>query len=189
VCAGSPKLFSVGKPTAQKLRSAPRIGCGAIHMCEYGLEGVSVHSLASLSKSLSYGFAMLENQSVAVHLRAATTLSFHKEGEHRCHTRWLSPRQRRLSATATPLQQINLCRSASRRDVLKFPDGAAVPRHRLCPGQTATVLQLPGQPAAVKVPPKKLPKIHAQPPSRCAFDGSMRNISQLHPWLGRLGDD
>jgi hypothetical protein len=138
-------------------------------MCEYSLESISFQPArvgdrlvtVRFPNSLTYGFARLENLNVAVCLLTGTELAFDKEVECRHPIGWLSPRRRKLGAKVARFQQINLDKPWAHRDVLEFPDGGLVLLTRLCPGQRATVLQLPVQPATVKMRPRLMSKISA----------------------------
>jgi hypothetical protein len=52
-----------------------------------------------------------------------------------------------ISHQTAIFRQVNKDRSAVHHDALEFPDGRTVLLTVLCEGQTATVLQLPAQPA------------------------------------------
>jgi hypothetical protein len=55
--------------------------------------------------------------------------------------------KRRIANFRTAIfRQINKNIERSHHDALEFPDGQTVLLNRLCPGQEATVLQLPAQP-------------------------------------------
>jgi hypothetical protein len=164
-------------------------------MCEYSLESVGFQPAKVGDKlvtvrfpnSLTYGFAQLENVNVAVCLLQGTELAFGKEVECRHPIGWLSPSWRKLGAKVARFQQINLDKPWAHHDVLEFPDGGLVLLTRLCPGQRATVLQLPVQPATVKMPPEHVGQ-SAQNTSVSAFDGGMQMFAGQIPRLFRRVD-
>ena len=55
--------------------------------------------------------------------------------------------RRTINHQTAIFRQVNKDKSAAHHDALEFPDGRTVLLTLLCEGQTATVLQLPAQPA------------------------------------------
>lgn len=128
-------------------------GEGEISMCDY-----SLHSVASrpanigerlvttqFAKTATRGFASVHDAATAVCLQPGTELVFDNAPEYwRPFTRWL-PRARpsKLASNVARFRQTNLDRGDTHHDALEFADGMTVLVTRLCPGQRATVLQLP----------------------------------------------
>ena len=127
-------------------------------MCEYSLEFIAFRSARVGDKlltirfphSLTFGFAQLEDPNVPVCLLPGTELAFEEEVERRHPLAWFSPRLRKLDARVARFRQVNLDRPWAHHDALEFPDGRNVLLTQLCPGQRATVLQLPAQPQTAK---------------------------------------
>jgi hypothetical protein len=91
------------------------------------------------------GFAKIDEPSVAVCLRPGTELVFDREPEYyQPFTRWLpGKRASKVASKAARFRQINPGRRDTHHDALEFSDGTIVLLTRFCPGQRATVLQLP----------------------------------------------
>jgi len=98
--------------------------------------------------TLTYGFAQLEDPRVAVCLLSGTELAFKSEVERRHPLAWLSPTLGKLGGKLARFRQVSLDKPWAHHDALEFPDGRTVLLTHLCPGQRATVLQLPAQPHA-----------------------------------------
>jgi hypothetical protein len=120
-------------------------------MCEYSLEHIAFRPAKLDDKlvttrfphSLTSGFALFEDPSVAVCLLAGTELAFEKEVERRHPLAWLFPRLRQTGAKVARFRQVNVDKHWAHHDALEFPDGNIVLLTSLCLGQRATVLQLP----------------------------------------------
>jgi len=122
-------------------------------MCDYSLHAVSSRPArlgdklvtTVFARTITQGFASINEPSVAVCLRPGTELAFDREPEYwRPFTRWLPvKRPNKVTSTVARFRQINPRRPDTHHDALEFPDGTTVLVTRLCPGQRATVLQLP----------------------------------------------
>jgi hypothetical protein len=127
-------------------------------MCEYSLEHIAFRPAKVGDKlvttrfphSLTFGFAQLDDPNVAVCLLPGTELAFEKKVERRHPLAWVSPKLRQLGAKVARFRQVNLDELWAHHDALEFPDGKIVLLTKLCPGQCATVLQLPAQPYAAQ---------------------------------------
>jgi hypothetical protein len=116
-------------------------------MCDYSLELVASRPAkvgdklisAGFHHTISRGFASMEDSKVAVCLLPGTELAF--EDEVRCETGFVL--HRRLSHKVASFRQINTGHPNRHHDALEFPDGTIVLLTCLCPGQRATVLQVP----------------------------------------------
>lgn len=125
-------------------------------MCDYSLYEVESRPAkvgdklvtTEFANTVTRGFASINEASVAVCLRPGTELVFDRKPEYdRPHTRWLSPgRPTKAPSKVARFRQINVDRRDTHHDALEFPDGTILLLTRLCPGQRATVLQLPREP-------------------------------------------
>lgn len=91
--------------------------------------------------SVDWGFASLDEPTVAVCLRPGTELVFDKE------VAWGLPlsmffRKRQPSGRLARFRQINMERSDTHHDAIEFPNGGVVLLTSLRKGQKATVIQL-----------------------------------------------
>jgi hypothetical protein len=122
-------------------------------MCDYSLHNVESRPArvgdklvtTSFANTITQGFAGVERSEVAVCLRPGTEIAFESEPKYfREFTRWL-PRVRAHRATSKVARfcLINQHRADAHHDALELPDGSVVLLTRICPGQRATVLQLP----------------------------------------------
>jgi hypothetical protein len=93
---------------------------------------------------MTRGFASVEEPAVAVCLLPGTELAF--ENEVRWEVGLVFPSRRQVGHKVARFRQVNKDRSNTHHDALEFPDGQIVVLTRLCPGQQATVLQLPVTP-------------------------------------------
>lgn len=127
-------------------------------MCDYSLHNVAsrpatvgdVLITTKFPNTITVGFASVGEPRVAVCLRPGTELAFDREPEYwRPLARWL---RRRVAGTVARFRQVNPGRSDMHRDALEFPDGTIQLLTRLCPGQRATVLQLPADAHTTSVP-------------------------------------
>ena len=125
-------------------------------MCDYSLELVASRPAkvgdklisAGFHHTISRGFASMEDSKVAVCLLPGTELAF--EDEVRCETGCVL--HRRLGHKVASFRQINTGHPNRHHDALEFPDGMIVLLTCLCPGQRATVLQVPaGAPDKVDI--------------------------------------
>jgi len=128
-------------------------------MCDYSLHFIATRSAKLGDKlvtteflnTITRGFGSIDEPALAVCLQPGTELTFDHEPLYwRPFTRWL-PRKRptRLASTLARFRQINLDRRDTHHDALEFSDGTIVLLTRLCPGQRATVLQLPADAHAI----------------------------------------
>jgi hypothetical protein len=119
-------------------------------MCDYSLHNVASRPAkvgdelvtTKFAESLTHGFAAVDEPNVAVCLLPGTEIVFEKEAEHRHPFARLFPGLRfgKLGGKVARFRQTTL----------EFADGRTVLLTQLCPGQRATVLQLPAQPHAAK---------------------------------------
>ncbi len=131
-------------------------------MCDYSLEYIAFRPAkvgdklvtTKFPNSLTYGFALFEDPNVAVCLLPGTELAFEEEVERQHPLAWLSPKLREVGAKVARFRQVNLDKLWAHHDALEFPDGKIVLLTRLCPGQRATVLQLPAE-ARLKAPSRQ----------------------------------
>jgi hypothetical protein len=123
-------------------------------MCEYSLEYMASRSAIAGDKlvitkfpySVTHGFCAIGKPDVAVCLLPGTELAFDENVEY-----WrafpLLPKVKLNEKTAR-FRQTNLRSPSAHHDALEFPNGKIVLLTRLCPGQRATVLQLPSSSSA-----------------------------------------
>ncbi len=102
--------------------------------------------------SFTRGFAAIGEPEVAVCLLPGTELAFAKEVEYERGFPLLWKRQRIVEKVAQ-FQRVNANQLGLHHDALQFPTGQIVLVTRLCPGQTATVLQLPASEVKAKLAP------------------------------------
>jgi hypothetical protein len=128
---------------------------GASSMCDYSLHNVSSRPAkvgeklvtTKFPKSITQGFAAVEEPNVAVCLRPGTELVFDNEAEYRHPFARLLPSLRfgKLAGKVARFRQVNPDRWDTHHDALEFADGTTVLLTRLRRGQRATVLQLPAE--------------------------------------------
>jgi hypothetical protein len=133
-------------------------------MCDY-----SLHSIASrrakvgdqlvtteFANTATRGFASIDDPLTAVCLFPGTELVFDRAPEYRCPfiLGLLGGRTTKVPSRAARFRQTNLEQPNMHHDALEFADGTTVLLTRLCPGQRATVLQLPAD-AQKTTPPNK----------------------------------
>lgn len=118
-------------------------------MCDYSLHGMASRPAkvgdglitTQFPHTITTGFADIGEPNVAVCLRPGTELVFDYAPEcWRPIMRW---RRRQLPSTVARFRHVNPQRLDAHHDALEFSDGTIVLLTRLCPGQRATVLQLP----------------------------------------------
>ena len=125
-------------------------------MCDYSLQS-TMSRPAKVGDKLTTrdfgtgtrGFAAAENDRVAVCVLPGTELAFSNsviitDPDVRYFAIW---KARTLSHGTAIFRQVNKNEQLKHHDALEFPDGRTVLLTFLCEGQTATVLQLPAQPA------------------------------------------
>jgi hypothetical protein len=117
-------------------------------MCDYSLESVASRPAVAADRlvttrfptTLTRGFAGVGNLNTAVCLRPGTELVFDVAPRYD-HT-W-APWPKTAPGTVARFRQIDLDACHAHHDALEFADGTVVLLARLCPGQHATILQLP----------------------------------------------
>jgi alpha-ketoglutarate-dependent taurine dioxygenase len=122
-------------------------------MCDYSLHGVANRpakvgdKLVSTNfvNSFTRGFTEISEPKVAVCLMPGTELAFEQEVEVDHIFRRLLPRFGfgKTGQRVARFRQVNMDRPDTHHDALEFPNGKIVLVTRLCPGQKASVLQLP----------------------------------------------
>jgi hypothetical protein len=124
-------------------------------MCDYSLQS-TLSRPAKVGDKLTTrnfgtgtrGFAAPENPTVAVCVLPGTELAF--SGEVTVPAMgFLGWKGRTLDHTTAIFRQVNKDQPRTHHDALEFPNGQMVLLTELCEGQTATVLQLPAQPATM----------------------------------------
>jgi hypothetical protein len=122
-------------------------------MCDYSLQSVRSRP-AKVGDKLTTrdfgtgtrGFAAAEDAAVAVCVLPGTELAFFNAAavtDYRFVVGW---KVETLAHTTAIFRQVNKNEPRKHHDALEFPDGRIVLLTQLCPGQEATVLQLPAQP-------------------------------------------
>lgn len=139
-------------------------------MCDYSLHNVASRPAivgdklvtTRFANTLTQGFAGVNEPTLAVCLRPGTELAFDKVPEYWRPFTWWLPRKRpcKLTSTVARFGQTNLHRSDTHHDALEFPDGTIVLLTRLCPGQCATVLQLPADAHKISAPERTAHRMH-----------------------------
>jgi hypothetical protein len=122
-------------------------------MCDYSLHGVANRpakvgdTLVSTNfvNSFTRGFTEPGEPKVAVCLMPGTELAFEQDVEVDHIFRRLLPRFGfgQTGQKVARFRQVNMDRPDTHHDALELPNGKIVLVTRLCPGQKATVLQLP----------------------------------------------
>ena len=124
-------------------------------MCDFSLHAVTSRPAeiaatlvtTKFDTSTTRGCAAAGAPDVAVCLRPGTELAFERNVQYDNFIDLL-PR-RRMSWNTARFCQVQLEDEFTHHDALEFPDGKIVLLTRLCPGQRATVLQLPAQPSGM----------------------------------------
>jgi len=124
-------------------------------MCDYSLQNVRSRP-AKVGDKLTTrdfgtgtrGFAAAEDDTVAVCVLPGTELAF--SGPVKGEDRYLiiGWKAQTLTHSTAIFRQVNKNEPRQHHDALEFPDGRMVLLTHLSPGQEATVLQLPAQPAS-----------------------------------------
>jgi hypothetical protein len=122
-------------------------------MCDYSLQSVKSRS-AKVGDQLTTrnfgtgtrGFAAPEDVSTAVCVLPGTELAFAKQPLCTA-SGFLGWGAKTIRHTTAIFRQVNKDEPRIHHDALEFPDGHIVLLTDLCEGQSATVLQLPAQPA------------------------------------------
>ena len=92
------------------------------------------------------GFAALDDRGLAVCVLPGTELAFASDVAQ-LPTGLFGWRTKTINYRTAIFRQVNKVKLAAHHDALEFPDGRTVLLTRPREGQTATVLQLPAQPA------------------------------------------
>ena len=123
-------------------------------MCDYSLEFVASRlakvgdKLVStqFGKSITRGFAAVGEPGIAVCLLPGTELAFEKDVEYEPQFHLFHQSEKTIEKVAQ-FRRVNPNQPHVHHDALEFPGGPIVLLTRLQPGQVATVLQLPADPA------------------------------------------
>jgi hypothetical protein len=125
-------------------------------MCDYSLQYVASRPAkvgdklvsTKFSNSITGGFAAVGEPNVAVCLLPGTEVAFENEVEWEpalgFMQNWVPAKK--LGEKVARFRQVNKEQPHVHHDALEFPGGRMVLVTRLCPGQHATVLQLPSAP-------------------------------------------
>jgi len=126
-------------------------------MCDYSLHEVSSRPAKVGDRLVStqfwntttQGFAATGEPEMAVCLLPGTEIAFDddvRRQETGFFLSFFNKEPRVIRHRVARFRQINLDNPCTHHDALEFPDGRVVLLTHLCPGQHATVLQLPAQP-------------------------------------------
>ena len=129
-------------------------------MCDYSLQHVASRPakvgdelvLTRFDASITRGFPAIGEPQIAVCLLPGTELAFAKEVEYESAF-YLPWKKQRIVDKVAQFQRVNTSQPDEHRDALQFPNGQIVLVTRLCPGQIATVLQLPASEVKAKLTP------------------------------------
>src|SRR3954465_7453382 len=136
---------------------APRSGAEGTkelsHMCDYSLHTARSRPARVGDRLVTHnfntgtrGFAAPEDARTAVCVLPGTELAFDKEVQC-ARIGFLGWKVKTIEHTTAIFRQINKSQPRTHHDALEFPDGHIELLTDLSEGQTATVLQLPAQPA------------------------------------------
>jgi hypothetical protein len=123
-------------------------------MCDFSLQSVRSRPAKVGDKLVTHnfgtgtrGFAAVNDSELAVCLTPGTELAFAEEVTILPHglLGWTNKTTGHRTAI---FRQLNKNKLTAHHDALEFPDGRTELLTLLCEGQTATVLQLPAQPAS-----------------------------------------
>src|SRR3954453_3409257 len=125
------------------------------HMCDYSLHSAKSRP-AKVGDRLvtrnfntgTRGFAAPEDSRTAVCVLPGTELAFDKELQC-ARIGFLGWKMKTIEHTTAIFRQVNKSEPRTHHDALEFPDGHIELLTNLSEGQTATVLQLPAQPASI----------------------------------------
>jgi hypothetical protein len=123
-------------------------------MCDYSLHHVATRIAkvddklvtTRFANAITRGFSASDEPHVAVCLRSGTELAFDRNVETEPSIGFFPAKK--IGHRMARFCQINLDHPTMHHDALEFPDGKIVLLTSLRPGQRATVLQLPAEPAA-----------------------------------------
>ena len=121
-------------------------------MCDYSLQLVASRPAklgerlisTRFSRSVTRGFASVEDRNIAVCLLPGTELAFDHDVE--CEPVRAFRSRRHFGHRVAQFRQVNLALPNTHHDALEFPDGKIVLLTELCEGQRATVIQMPAKP-------------------------------------------
>lgn len=126
-------------------------------MCDYSAKHVKQRAAAKddvlVSHSISHhtrGFVGIADPSTAVCLLPGTQLKFDRPIRVEVDAIKTILGRNRLKQTMATFRQVNTDNANAYHDALEFPDGTTVMLTRLVAGQTATVIQLPVDPATLE---------------------------------------
>jgi len=122
-------------------------------MCDYSLEFVASRPAkvgdrlvsTQFRNSITRGLAAIAEPHVAVCLLPGTELAFEKDVEHEPAFHVFRG-SKKVRAKVAQFRRVSPNHPRAPHDALEFPSGEIVLVTRLCPGQVATVLQLPALP-------------------------------------------
>ena len=123
-------------------------------MCDYSLYGVASRPAkvgdrvvtTEFWNTFTRGFAPAGDCKTAVCLLPGTEVAFDHQVRRQLTGFQMMFRRKtkeRIGHKVARFRQINTDNPCTHHDALEFPDGQVVLLHHLCPGQHATVLQLP----------------------------------------------
>lgn len=123
-------------------------------MCDFSLQSVRSRPAKVGDKLVTHnfgtgtrGFAAINDPELAVCLTPGTELAFAEEVAILPHS-LLGWRKKTTGHRTAIFRQLNKDKLTAHHDALEFPDGKTALLTLLCEDQTATVLQLPAQPAS-----------------------------------------
>jgi hypothetical protein len=130
-------------------------------MCDYSLDHLASRPAKIEDKlvttkfrnSITRGFASIAEPNVAVCILPGTELAFENNVE--CEPVFGMLPNKKIGHKVARFRQMNVEQPSVHHDALEFPDGQVVLLTRLCPGQHATVLQLPASGTTVTEPEKE----------------------------------
>ena len=121
-------------------------------MCDYSLHDVASRPakvgdqlVTTKFNHFTRGLAAVDDPQVAVCLLPGTEIAFEQEAKYDHPFRFLLSRFGfdNLGERVARFRQVNVDQQCVHHDALEFPNGRVMLLTRLCPGQRATVLQLP----------------------------------------------
>jgi hypothetical protein len=135
-------------------------------MCDYSLHHVASRPakvadklvVTDFAQSITRGFAAVGEPGVAVCLLPGTEVAFEDEVTYRQAFSFAG--KARVGQKLARFRQVNMNDPHRHHDALEFPGGKIVLVTRLVDGQTATVLQLPAQPAPASETESQKPLAH-----------------------------
>jgi hypothetical protein len=121
----------------------------SISMCDYSLHSVATRPaklddklvITKFHNSITRGFSAVGDPCVAVCLLPGTELAFDRDVE--CERGLPIFPTKKIGQKVARFRQINMDQPTVHHDALEFANGQIVLLTSLCPGQNATVLQMP----------------------------------------------